>query len=152
MVMAALQKARLYCNPDKCHFYLKELDFLGHHISARGIKPNSSKVERVLNWPIPKSATDVRSFLGLVQYISVFLPCLADHTVILTPLTMKEAKKSFPVWDSTHQIAFDTIKALVVGADCLTTIDHKHPHDNKIFVTCDASDWCTGATLSFGPT
>jgi hypothetical protein len=59
MVMAALQKARLYCNPNKCRFYLKELDFLGHHISIRSIEPNSSKVERVLNWPVPQSATDV---------------------------------------------------------------------------------------------
>jgi hypothetical protein len=89
LVMAALCKARLYCNPAKCRFYLKELDFLGHHISTRGIKPNSSKVERILNWPVPTSATEVRSFLGLVRYIAVFLPHLADHTVILTPLTTK---------------------------------------------------------------
>ena len=91
LVMAALRKARLYCNPAKCRFYLKELDFLGHHISTRGIKPNSSKVERILNWPVPTSTTEVRSFLGLVRYIAVFLPHLADHTVILTPLTTKES-------------------------------------------------------------
>jgi hypothetical protein len=51
-----------------------------------------------------------------------------------------------------HQLAFEVIKALVVSADCLTTINHINPHDNKIFVPCDASNWCTGATLSFGPT
>jgi len=94
----------------------------------------------------------VRSFLGLVRYIAVFLPNLADHTVILTPLTTKESRKLFPEWTTEHQNAFDTIKALVVSADCLMTIDHENPHDNKIFVTCDASDWRTGATLSFGPT
>jgi hypothetical protein len=71
---------------------------------------------------------------------------------MLTPLTTKDTKKSFPIWDSTHQTAFDTIKALVVGADCLTTIDHENPRDNKIFVMCDASNWRTGATLSFGLT
>jgi hypothetical protein len=152
LVMAALRKARLYCNPAKCRFYLKELDFLGHHISTHGIEPNSSKVERVLNWPVPTSATEVRSFLGLVRYIAVFLPHLADHTVILTPLTTKECRKSFPKWTAEHQTAFDAIKALVVSADCLTTIDHEDPRDNNIYVTCDASDWRTGATLSFGPT
>lgn len=40
----------------------------------------------------------------------------------------------------------------MVSADCLMVIDHGNPGDNKIFVTCDASDWCTGAVLSFGPT
>jgi hypothetical protein len=125
LVMAALHKAHLYCNPAKCWFYLKELDFLGHHISARGIEPNSSKVDCVLNWPVPTSATEVRSFLGLVRYIAVFLPHLADHTVILTPLTTKESRKSFPDWTTEHQTAFDVIKALVVSANCLTTIDHE---------------------------
>jgi RNase H-like domain found in reverse transcriptase/Reverse transcriptase (RNA-dependent DNA polymerase) len=152
LVMAALCKAHLYCNPAKCRFYLKELDFLRHHISARGIEPNTSKVDRVLNWPVPTSTTEVCSFLGLVHYITVFLPYLADHTVILTPLTTKESCKSFPEWTTGHQTAFDAIKVLVVSADCLTTIDHEDPRDNNIYVTCNASDWHTGATLSFGPT
>jgi hypothetical protein len=152
LIMRALRDARLYCNSKKCKFYQTELDFLGHHISERGIEPNSSKIDRILHWPVPKSSTDVRAFLGLVRYIAIFLPKLADHTVILTPLTTKEARKSFPAWTPTHQDAFESIKALVISADCLTTIDHINPGDNKIFVTCDASDWRTGATLSFGPT
>jgi hypothetical protein len=46
--------------------------------------------------------------------------------------------------------AFDAIKALVVSRECLTTIDHANMGDNKVFVTCDASDWRKGATLSVG--
>jgi hypothetical protein len=152
LIMKALQKARLYCNPKKCHFYLRELDFWGHHISERGIKPNSSKVEHIMQWPVPKSATDVRAFLSLVCYISFFLPKLADHTVILTPLTTKDAKKHFLPWTELHQTAFEAIKSLVLSPECLTTVDHENPGDNKIFVTCDASNWRTGAVLSFGPT
>ena len=105
-----------------------------------------------MQWPKPQSATDVQAFLGLVRYVSIFLPHLADHTVVLTPLTTKEARKSFPPWTSDHDAAFEAIKALVVSTECLTTIDHLNPGDNKVFVTCDASDWRTGATLSFGPT
>jgi hypothetical protein len=105
-----------------------------------------------MGWPILKLATDICSFLGLVCYIAIFLPKLADHTVILTPLTTKEACKCFPTWTTDHQMAFEAIKGLVVSADCLTTIDHLNLGDNKIFVTCDASDWRTGATLSFRPT
>ena len=152
LIMDSLRKARLYCNPNKCKFFQHEVDFLGHHISERGIEPNSSKIAKVLNWPVPKSATDVRGFLGLVRYIALFLPKLADYTCILTPLTTKDAKKKFPDWTPEHQTAFTAIKSLVVSAECLTTIDHECPGDNKIFVTCDASDWRTGATLSFGQT
>ena len=63
LIMKALQKSRLYCNPAKCKFYLTELDFLGHHISTCGIEPNSSKIDCIMQWPTPKSATDVHLFL-----------------------------------------------------------------------------------------
>lgn len=59
LVLEALRTAKLYCNPKKCHFYLLELDFLGHHISARGVEANTSKVDKILNWPVPKNTTDV---------------------------------------------------------------------------------------------
>jgi hypothetical protein len=96
MVMKALADVKIYLNPKKCAFFRLEIDFLGHHISARGIEPNSSKVERILNWPTLKSSTDVWSFLGLVRYVAAFLPKLADHSTVLTPLTTKEAHKHFP--------------------------------------------------------
>jgi hypothetical protein len=152
LVLAALRKAKLYCNPKKCQFFKLDIEFLGHRISARGIEPQTSKVDKIMNWPVPKSATDVRSFLGLVRYISLFLPNLADHTTVLTPLTTKAAKHAFPEWTPEHQRAFEAIKAIVVSRECLTVIDHENMGQNKVFVTCDASDWRTGATLSYGPT
>jgi hypothetical protein len=130
LVMDALRKARLYCNAKKSKFYLTELVFLGHRISQQGIEACSSKVDKILSWPTPKSATDVRSFLGLVRYIAVFLPHLADHTTVLIPLTTKECEKDFPTWSSTHQIAFDAIKSLIVSHECLTVIDHMLPGNN----------------------
>jgi len=104
LVLVALQKAKLYCNLKKCHFYLLKVDFLGHHISAWGIEANTSKVDKILNWPLPQNTTDIRSFLGLVQYISWFLPKLADYTcVLITLLMMKEAQREFPIWNTEHQ-------------------------------------------------
>ena len=151
LVLEVLHMAKLYCNPKKCHFYLLELDFLGHHVSAWSIEANTSKVDKILNWPVPKNTTDVRSFLGLVRYIACFLPQLTDFMHILTPLTTKEARREFPTWTMEHNTAFEGIKALVVSRECLTTIDHNNLGDNKVYVTCDASDWRTGATLSCGP-
>lgn len=86
-----------------------------------------------------------------MHYIASFLPNLAEHTVVLTPLTAKEFEKKFPEWNLTHQHAFEAIKALVVRHKCLTVID-ANAGDNKIFINCDASDLRTGAILSWGMT
>jgi hypothetical protein len=126
------------------------MDFLRHHISARGIEANTSKVDKILNWPVPQNTTDVCSFLAFVQYISWYLPQLADFTQILMPPTTKEAWRNFPPWPAEHQAAFESIKVLVMSRECLTTIDHANLGDYKVFVTCDASDWHTGAALSVG--
>ncbi|RDB23650.1 Transposon Tf2-9 polyprotein [Hypsizygus marmoreus] len=151
LILQALRSANLFCSMKKSVLFTTELDFLGHHISSRGIEADASKVERIINWPRPRSAKDVRRFLGLVRYIAIFLPALAEFTSILTPLTRKECNTFFPGWSPTHQRAFDEIKKLVVSRECLTTIDHENPGDNKIYVTCDLSLRRTGAVLAFGP-
>jgi hypothetical protein len=115
MVMDCLRKHRLQLNGKKSEFFCMEVDFLGHHISGRGIEANLSKVDKILNWLVPKSVSDVRAFLGLVRYIVVFLLKLVEFTVTLTPLTTKDMERSFPKWSATHQAAFDVIKNLVVS-------------------------------------
>ena len=132
--------AKLYCSVKKSCLFAQDINFLGHHISQRGIEADVKKVKHILNWPIPKNAMEVHTFLGLVQYMAGFLPLLTDHTLVLTPLTHKMADTSFPAWDSMHQITFDAIKALVIGKDCLTTIDHNNMGHNKIYLTCNPSD------------
>ena len=151
-VLCALQDAHLYCNPDKTSLFCYDINFLGHNISECGIEADTSKTERILNWPTPMTATQVRQFLGLVRYISVFLPKIADHTAMLTELTHKECDKNFPLWECKHQSASDMIKQIVVSRECLTTIDLNKMPRKKIFVSTDASDLCSGAVLFFGET
>jgi hypothetical protein len=151
-VLEALRAARLYINPEKSHLFCTEIDFLGHHISMHGIEADAHKIEHILSWPEPKTATAVRSFLGLVRYVATFLLALAEHTGVLTELTTKESEKNFLLWTPKFQIVFDTIKAIVTGQECLTTIDFKKMPDYKIFVTTDASNKRSGGVLSFGPT
>ena len=149
-ILQALRDADLYCSTKKSQLFTTELDFLGHHISARGVDADKKKIEKIQMWPVPQCAKDVRKFLGLVQYLAAFLPKLAEYRSLLTPLTTKEAQKEWPGWSETHQAAFQNIKGIVLSAECLTTIDHDNMGDRKIFVTCDASDRRTGACLSFG--
>ena len=150
--MKALRCAKLLCSPKKTLLFLTEVDFLGHHISAQGIEADAENFEKILNWKLPRLAKEVHAFLGLVQYISVFLPKLAELTSVLMPLMTKACDALFPTWTSQHKAAFLGIRQLVTSANCLTTINHKDPGDNKIWVTCDASQWRTSACLSFGKT
>lgn len=136
----------------ECQFFVTELDFLGHHISVCGIKSQSSTCDKTMKWPKPHSATDVWRFLGLVRYIVVFLLKLVDHTIVQTPLMSKDSHKQFWAWTAKHDFAFELIKALVCSLEWLTVIDHVNPGDKKIYLTCDANDWRTVATLSFGST
>jgi hypothetical protein len=135
IVFDALRANGLYCNENKTKLFCHEICFLGHHISARGIQPDESKVERIKHWPQPKTSTNVRAFLGVVRYIARFLPNLAAHTEVLTRLTTKNCDRVFLDWLLAHQFAFDSIKEILVSTDCLTTINHADMGDNKIFVT-----------------
>jgi hypothetical protein len=150
-VLEALRKANLFCNGAKSTLFSTEISFLGHKVSAAGIQADPRKIDRILNWPQPTTATNVRGFLGLTRYVAAFLPALAEHTSILTPLTTKESDREFPTWTAEHQRAFDAIKALVTGTECLTVIDYEDT-TKRIFVTTDASERRTGAVLSFGET
>jgi Reverse transcriptase (RNA-dependent DNA polymerase) len=123
-VLERLHANGLCLNANKSMFFRFNVDFLGHQISEQGIEAKKSCVDKILNWPTPKSASDVRSYLGLVRYIATFLPALAEHTSVLSPLTSKEYNSEFPTWTERHQEAFNAIKNLVVSRDCLTVIDH----------------------------
>jgi hypothetical protein len=124
-ILKALRKASIYCNQAKTNLFATELCFLGHIVSSTGIKPDPQKTDRIAAWPQPTTATNVRGFLGLTRYIATFLPALAEYTSVLTPLTMKECDKVFPPWTMEHQTAFDHIKCLVLGTDCLTVINYE---------------------------
>ncbi|KAF7771080.1 hypothetical protein Agabi119p4_7054 [Agaricus bisporus var. burnettii] len=152
LILSTLQQAGLYCNLKKTKLFCTEINFLGHHISSDGIRADDRKAEKIVNWPIPQNAKDVRQFLGLVRYVAVFLPDLARYSTILNKLTDKSSVTDFPDWNDSHQHAFDKIKELVLSRDCLTTIDYTAMPLKRVFVSTDASDFASGAVLSFGET
>jgi hypothetical protein len=68
LALQKLQEYRLYAKLSKCEFWMKQVAFLGHIISKGGISVDPSKVQDVLSWNVPTSASDIRSFLGLAGY------------------------------------------------------------------------------------
>lgn len=63
-----LLKANLNLKPFKCTFFQKEIKFLGHIVSESGVSTDPQKISTIVNWPLPNSAEQTRSFLGLCSY------------------------------------------------------------------------------------
>ncbi|GJT77401.1 putative nucleotidyltransferase, ribonuclease H [Tanacetum coccineum] len=78
IVLEILRQKKLYAKFSKCEFWLQQVAFLGHIVSADGIIMDPSKVEAITKWPRPTTVTEVRSFLGhgwlLLSFVEGFSP------------------------------------------------------------------------------
>ena len=108
-VLNRLMEVGLKLKPGKCTFAQEQVDYLGHTLSAEGVRRNSAKVAAVRDFPKPRSSKEVKSFLGLVNFYRRHLP---NFAVIARPLTAlrrqhKESKKTIPfVWNDKCEAAF----------------------------------------------
>jgi hypothetical protein len=92
VILQWLRDHQLYAKFSKCAFWLKEVPFLGHIISAEGIAVDPSKVQEVLDWKSPRSVTQIRSFLGLAGYYRRIIPNFSKIAKPMTQLLEKETK------------------------------------------------------------
>ncbi|XP_075483650.1 putative mitochondrial protein AtMg00860 [Primulina tabacum] len=83
---------RLYAKFSKYEFWLDRVAFLGNIVSQDGIDVDPSKIEAVRDWPVPKSMTEIRSFLELAGYYRKFIQGFTYIAVPMTGLTKKNAK------------------------------------------------------------
>lgn len=74
----------------KCFFAQLQVEYLGHMVSKKGVEPVASKVEAILQWPIPQSSRVVRGFLGLAGFYRRFIKGYATIAAPLVKLTTKE--------------------------------------------------------------
>ncbi|KAA3483788.1 DNA/RNA polymerases superfamily protein [Gossypium australe] len=106
VVLQILREKQLYAKFSKCEFWLREVIFLGHVVSAEGIRVDPWKVEAILDWKLPKSVSEIRSFLGLDGYYRRFQESFEKLKKILIEAPMliqPEAGKEFIVYcDALH--------------------------------------------------
>jgi len=107
--MRALQEVGIIVSLSKSKLYTDEIKFLGHIISSHGIEVHPNKAFKINDWPVPCNQGDIRSFLGLVNYLAEFIPNLAEYSTVLSCL-MKEGIEF--VWTDTEQKVFEEIKYL----------------------------------------
>lgn len=125
---------------EKLQFKLNSVPFVGHIITPEGLKPAPNKIKAVTEMPAPTDVASVRRFLGMIQYLSKFLPGLADMTKPLRELTKKDILFE---WQEAQQNSFEELKKAVSDAPVLRYYDMKQ----DVTIQCDASQSGLGAVL-----
>jgi hypothetical protein len=123
-MLSKLREVNLKLNPGKCCFAARSITFLGHVVRCEGTRPDPNKIADVIHFPVPKTVTNVRSFLGLTKYYRNYVRGYSRMVVPLFELTRKEADF---VWDLGYQSAFEALKEALVAAPVLTRPDLKKP-------------------------
>ena len=96
IVLQNLREKQLFAKLSKCAFWLKEVSFLGHIMSAKGIRVDPTKIEAIISWKPPRNVIEVRSFLGLSRYYQRFVK---EFSIIASTLTKLLRKRVKFEWD-----------------------------------------------------
>jgi hypothetical protein len=147
-VFDKLRRHKLHLNPKKVELYAESLEVLGHRVDDEGIHADSDKMETVRKWPRPVDYHGVQRFLGMVNYVSQYLPEVSAYTSPLHAM----GKQKFFQWLPLHEKSFEMIKALTCKAPVLKPIDYDRAvkEDEKIFLITDASVSGVGAYYGQG--
>lgn len=126
---------------DKSEFLQKTVKYLGHIITPDGIKPDPSKIESIKKFPLPKTRTEIKSFLGLLGYYRKFIKDFAKITKFLTVCLKKDNKI---IHNQNFIDSFEYLKTILTNEPILA-----YPDFNQRFeLTTDASKFALGAVLS----
>jgi hypothetical protein len=140
IILDALRKHQLYAKLKTCSFLQESLVFLGFFISTEGVEMDSEKVREILEWPGPRSITEVRSFHGLATF---YKNNIRNFSSIVATITDCTRGKKF-MWTKESEESFKFLKNKVTEAPILTL-----PNFYKVFeVNCDASHVGIGVVLS----
>mgnify|MGYP004574948059 CR=1 FL=1 len=144
-IFELLRHHNLTINADKCKFGQSQLDFLGHTISEKGIKPPESKVEVIRTFPRPEKACDLKKFLGMLNFYRSFLKGAATTQGHLQKLIHgnKKNDKTPIIWNDEAIQAFETCKNQLADVTLLNFLAPNAP----LVLSVDASNDAVGGVL-----
>ena len=119
-VLSRLEEEGLRLKKEKCEFMLPKIEYLGHVISAEGLHQAKDKIRAILEAPAPNSVTQLRPFLGMVNYYGKFLPQLSSLLALLCSLLQKQAKWH---WGTDQEQTFTKVKHLMTSSKLLVHYD-----------------------------
>ena len=139
-VRKAVRKDGLKLRKSKCQFNMKELVFLGHNISHRGVEADTQKIAPISDMPNSTNKKELQRFLGMVNYLGKFIPNLSNETSPLRQLLAKDVMWSF------NQPQIDAVNRLKQLVTETPVLKFYNPNlDIKIF--SDASRAGLGAVI-----
>ena len=140
-VLDKLEKHDLYLKLEKCTFKKDEIDYLRVIIGNGVVKMDPSKLKGVADWPIPKTPTEIRQFLGFTGYYRYFIP---RYSKIAQPLLNLTKKDVMWKWGKCQQQAFEELKTCMCSGPVLQQLDF----GKRFYLQADASLYSMGAVLS----
>ncbi|KAI8519529.1 hypothetical protein Bbelb_027860 [Branchiostoma belcheri] len=138
--MERTRAAGIKLNAEKCIVKKQECKFFGMVYSKDGVKPDPAKVEAINKMKEPKDEKKLRSFLGLIQYMTAFIPNLADHTANMRELLKEDIEYK---WSESHSKDFNRVKSLITKETTLQYYNRSKP----VTLQVDASMKGVGAVL-----
>lgn len=140
-VLSLLRANNLYAKASKCTFGVPEVEFLGYLVGINGLRMDPTKVQTVVDWPIPRHVKAVQSFLGFANFYRRFI---RDYSKVVSPLTALTKKDSAFTWSDKCQSAFESLKTRFTSAPILRHFDP----NATTYLETDASDYAIGTILS----
>lgn len=138
-VFSTLLEDRFFLKGSKCLFGQRQLEYLGHIVSGKGVEPDPSKIKAMVDLPTPSCLKSLRGFLGLTGFYRKFI---RGYATIASPLTALLRKDNFK-WSTEAQEAFDHLKRAMIAAPVLALLDFTLP----FVLETDASGLAMGAVL-----
>lgn len=138
-----LERARevgIKFNKEKCEFQVNQVSYLGHTFSANGMSIDKNKIKAIEKMPVPNDRPSLERFLGMINYLSRFIP---NYSELASPLRELLKKDMAWVWESVHTGAVRALKACVCSAPVLALYAPREP----VLVSVDASSHALGAVL-----
>lgn len=140
LVRSRLRERNVTLNEAKTVENVSQLEFLGYHLSAEGVKVSDEKLAAITKFRQPKTSEELRSFLGLVTFVSRYIP---DLSTTAQPLNYLTRKGTLFLWKEEHQRAFQALKSSLAKNETLAFFDP----DLETFLVADASPVGLGAVL-----
>ena len=141
------ERLKIYCiklRLDKCIWGVDETQYLGFHVDKVGTKCKADYIQKIMDIPLPVTRTDLKRFIGMIQFLHSFIPQLQDDMSVLSKLTSTKRDGNKIIWNDVSKASFYRLKEMVQSVEPLV-----HPNlDKQFHVFTDASKYGIGGMIA----